>query len=148
MTSLSREWLEAPAKQGAAVKRGVASERGYVTAETAMVLPTLVGLGLAFALIVAAAATQLRCADAAWEAARGLARGEPAAFATRAVDRLGPSGASVFIDTADGSVLVRVSARLALGGALLPAIHVEAHAQIACEPGTQCASGTVSRGVR
>lgn len=123
-------------------------ERGFVTAETAMVLPTLMGLGLAFVLIVTAAATQLRCSDAAWEAARGLARGESPNFANRVVDRLGPAGASVSVETIDGTVLVRVSARLALSGALLPAIHVEGHAQVTCEPGTPCAKTAVAVGVR
>lgn len=125
-----------------------AAERGFVTAETAMVIPTLMGLGLALVLIVTAAATQLRCADAAWEAARGLARGEPADYANRVVDRLGPAGASVFVDTVDGSVLVRVSARLAIGGALLPAIHVEGHARITCEAGTPCAKTAVGQEAR
>lgn len=124
------------------------AERGFVTAETAMVLPTLMGLGLALVLIVTAAATQLRCSDAAWEAARGLARGEPPDFATRVVDRLGPAGASVYIETIDGTVLVRVSARLALSGALLPAIHVEGHARVTCEPGTPCAETAIGMGVR
>jgi len=127
-------------------RRQVAGEQGYVTAETAMVLPSLIGLGLALAFIVTAAADQLRCTDAAWEAARGLARGETAGFATRAAHRLGPAGATVLVNTADGSVLVRVSARLALGGALLPALHVDGHAQVACEPGTPCAGdGIVDR---
>lgn len=115
------------------------AERGFVTAETAMVMPTLMGLGLALVLIVTAAAAQLRCSDAAWEAARGLARGESRDYADRVLERLGPAGASVFIDAVDGTVLVRVSVRLAIGGALLPAIQVEGHAQITCEPGTPCA---------
>lgn len=114
-------------------------ERGYVTAETAMVLPTLVGLGLALALIVIAAAAQLRCTDAAWEAARGLARGESPGYATQAVHRFGPDRAAVDVSEADGSVIVHVSARLAIGNALLPAIRVEGHAQITCEPETPCA---------
>lgn len=125
-----------------------ASERGYVTAETAMVLPTLVGLGLALVLIVVAAAAQLRCADAAWEAARGLARGESPGYATQAVHRFGPAGASAEVSTVDGSVLVKVSVRLPIGNALLPAIHVTGHAQIACEPGTSCAGDSVGPEVR
>lgn len=123
-------------------------ERGFVTAETAMVLPTLMGLGLALVLVVTAAATQLRCSDAAWEAARGLARGEPPDFAARVVDQLGPAGAKVSVETIDGSVLVRVSARLALNGALLPAIHVEGHARVTCEPGALCAKTAADQGVR
>jgi len=125
-----------------------ASERGYVTAETAMVLPTLVGLGLALVVIVVAAAAQLRCNDAAWEAARGLARGEPASYATQALHRFGPAGASAEVSSGDGSVLVRVSARLPIGNALLPAIHVVGHAQIACEVGTTCAGDGIGLGAR
>jgi Flp pilus assembly protein TadG len=122
------------------------AERGFVTAETAMVMPTLIGLGLALVLIVTAAATQLRCADAAWEAARGLARGEPADYANQVVSRLGPPDASVAVETNDGSVLVRVSAQLALAGALLPVIHVEGRARITCEPGTRCAKTAIGQG--
>lgn len=124
-----------------------AAERGYVTAETAMVLPTLVGLGLALVLIVVAAAAQLRCSDAAWEAARGLARGEPPSYAAQAVQRFGPAGASTEVSTADGSVLVQVSARLPIGNALLPAIHVLGHAQIDCEPGSPCAGDGIGQEV-
>ena len=124
------------------------AERGYVTAETAMVLPTLVGLGLALVLIVVAAAAQLRCTDAAWEAARGLARGEPTSYAAEAVQRFGPAGASTEVSTGGGSVLVRVSARLPLGNALLPALHVVGHAQIACEPGSPCAGDGIGQEVR
>jgi hypothetical protein len=156
MTSLRSAPLDNATKQRAtkhggmkhgAMNQSTEAERGYVTAETAMVLPTLVGLGLALALIVTAAATQLRCTDAAWEAARGLARGESADFATRAVDHLGPPSATAFVNPTGGSVLVRVSARLALGGALLPVIHVEGHAEIACEPGTPCAKGALEQAV-
>jgi hypothetical protein len=128
-------------------RRG-AAEQGFVTAETALVLPSLVGLGLALAFIVTAAADQLRCADAAWEAARGLARGEAAGYATRAAQRLGPAGATVLVNTADGSVIVRVSARLALGGAILPALHVDGHAQVSCEPGTPCAGDGIGEQAR
>ncbi len=127
--------------------RGTAEE-GFVTAETALVLPSLVGLGLALAFIVTAAADQLRCADAAWEAARGLARGEAPAYATRATQRLGPAGAAVLVNTADGSVIVRVSARLALGGAILPALHIDGHAQVSCEPGTPCAGDGIGEQAR
>lgn len=123
------------------------AERGFVTAETAMVIPTLMGLGLALVLIVTAAATQLRCADAAWEAARGLARGEPAEYTNQVVDRLGLPNASVSIETVDSSVLVRVSAQLAISGALLPTVHVQGHARITCEPGTPCAKAATRQAV-
>lgn len=116
-----------------------------------MVLPSLIGLGLALALVVTAAAAHLRCADAAWEAARGIARGEPSGYAAQAAGRLGPPGAAASVTMPDGSVAVRVSASIALGGALLPAVHLDGRATIACEPGTPCAgdgiSFALSRGV-
>jgi Flp pilus assembly protein TadG len=129
-------------------KSGATAERGFVTAETALVLPSLVGLGVALAFIVTAAADELRCSDAAWEAARGLARGESSGYALRAAQRLGPAGASVLVDSGGGSVQVRVSARLVLGGAILPALHVNGHAQVSCEPGTGCAADGVQAGAR
>jgi hypothetical protein len=159
MNGLRRKRRTAPAESGknrktrsrrsaTRLRRRGAAEEGFVTAETALVLPSLVGLGLALAFIVTAAADQLRCADAAWEAARGVARGETAGFATRAAHRLGPAGATVLVNTADGSVLVRVSARLALGSAILPALHVDGHAQVSCEPGTPCAGDGIGEKAR
>ena len=145
MTDPHTRRLEAMAQRGGMIglrtrRLEAVAQRGFVTAETAMVLPTLIGLGLMLVLLVTAAATQVRCTDAAWEAARGLARGESAEFATRAVNHLGPAGASVFVETVGDTVLVRVTARLEFGGALLPVIHMEGHAQVTCEPGISCGS--------
>jgi hypothetical protein len=113
-----------------------------------MVLPTLIGLGLALLLLVVAAAAQLRCTDAAWEAARALARGEAAGYAVQAVHRLGPAGASVDVNTTGGSVIVRVSAHLPIGSGLLPTVGVAGHAQIACEPGTVCSGDGIGPEVK
>jgi hypothetical protein len=113
-----------------------------------MVLPSLVGLGLTLVLMVAAAAAQLRCTDAAWETARALARGETTDSATQAAHRLGPAGARVFVNSADGSVQVRVSARLGLDGAVLPALHVDGSAELSCEPEAPCAGGDTAGAVR
>ena len=74
--------------------------------------------------------------------------GEPAGYATQALHRFGPAGASAEVSSGDGSVLVRVSARLPIGNALLPAIHVVGHAQIACEVGTTCAGDGIGLGAR
>jgi hypothetical protein len=119
-------------------RRAQSAQRGFVTAETALVLPTLLGLGFALAFVIAAAADRIRCADAAWEAARGLARGDSAA-ATQAVRQLAPHGASMAIDSSGGHVTVRVSTALAFGNAILPALHVDGNAEVACEPGAPCA---------
>jgi Flp pilus assembly protein TadG len=113
-----------------------ASERGFVTAETALVLPTLLGLGFALAFVIAAVADRIRCADAAWEAARVLARGESSATAANAVHQLAPQGASMSIADSGGHVSVRVSTALAFGNTLLPVLHVDGSAQVACEPGS------------
>jgi len=119
-------------------RRAQSAQRGFVTAETALVLPTLLGLGFALAFVIAAAADQIRCADASWEAARGLARGDSAA-ATQAVRRLAPHGASMTIDSSGGHVAVRVSTALAFGNAILPVLHVNGRAEVVCEPGAPCA---------
>ena len=121
-----------------AQRRAQSAQRGFVTAETALVLPTLLGLGFALAFVIAAAADRIRCADASWEAARGLARGDSAA-AAQAVRQLAPQGASMTIDSSDGHVTVRVSTALAFGNAVLPVLHVDGRAEVACEPGAPCA---------
>jgi hypothetical protein len=126
-----------PHRRGA---RAESRQRGFVTAETALVLPTLLGLGFALAFVIAAVADRIRCADAAWEAARVLARGESAAVATQAVHQLAPRGASMSVDDSAGHVSVQVSTALAFGNAMLPVLHVDGRAQAACEPGTSCAS--------
>ena len=115
-------------------------QRGFATAETALVLPTLLGLGFALAFVIAAVADRIRCADAAWEAARVLARGESSAVAGQAVHQLAPRGASMSVDSSGGHVSVEVTTALAFGNAFLPVLHVDGRAQAACEPGTPCAS--------
>jgi Flp pilus assembly protein TadG len=120
--------------------RAESRQRGFVTAETALVLPTLLGLGFALAFVIAAVADRIRCTDAAWEAARVLARGESSAVAAQAVHQLAPRGASMSVDNSGGHVSVQVSTALAFGNAMLPVLHVDGRAQAACEPGTPCAS--------
>jgi Flp pilus assembly protein TadG len=60
--------------------RGTAKrDDGMVTAEMATALPVLVLLVLAGVLAVGVAQARVRCADAAREAARAIARGDPTA---------------------------------------------------------------------
>ncbi|MGI8665297.1 MAG: Rv3654c family TadE-like protein, partial [Jatrophihabitans sp.] len=61
------------------VRRRVCDERGMVTAETALVLPVLVLLALVGVAAVGVGQARVRCADAAREAARAIARGNPGA---------------------------------------------------------------------
>lgn len=114
------------------------ADRGAVTVEAAIVLCALT---LVLGLVLAAAATmigQLRCADAAREAARLAARGERP-LAEQAVAQLAPSGARLSIDADGTAVAVKVDADPA--GGLLPGIHLHAEAYAALEPGAADASG-------
>lgn len=82
-------------------------QAGSATAELAVGLPVLVLLLLAALTAVSAVTTQMRCVDAAREAARAAARGEvdPAA----AGRRVAPGGGTVLV-RAEGS-MVRVTVR-------------------------------------
>jgi hypothetical protein len=107
-----------------------------VTAETAMALPVLaVVLGMCLWLISVAAA-QVRCADAAYSAARAAARGEPPAAVEAAALAAVPAGSSVEIERVADRIQVTVRARAAPGrGPLgaLPAITVTGVAVAAVE---------------
>lgn len=131
---------------GAAREPASEAERGYVTAETALVLPSLVGIGLALTVVVAAAADRIRCADAAWEAARLVARGEPEAEAAASAERLAPGAATIRFFPGGGAVTARVSMRLSPIGRLLPALTIAASARIACEEGDPCGADPSARG--
>jgi hypothetical protein len=94
----------------------------------ALVLLLFVGLGA-----VNAVSTQLRCVDAAREAALAASRGEPGEAAGRAA---APAGASVTVWIADDRVRSTVSAPVRALGARLPALTVTATAVAAVEPGS------------
>lgn len=108
-----------------------------MTAELAMVLPLLLAVtaGLVWFLVVGLG--QLRVTDAAREAARALARGEPVGTATELATRIGPPGTRVEVSESDGLVEVTVTARVdGPGGVLgaLPGADVGATATAALEP--------------
>lgn len=112
-------------------RRPNGDDRGTVTAELAVCLPVLVLL-LAVALsAVSVAGVRVRVQDAAREAARAAARGDPVA-ARRMAQQYAP-GASVSIGSADGEVtaVVRLSAHLLAGW--LPAVTVQERAVAAVE---------------
>lgn len=78
-----------------------------------------------------AMAMQVRCVDAAREAARLAARGDDGA-AVDAARTVAPSGAEVELRRGDGRVVARVAAR----SVLLPGIAIAAEAVAAIEPGS------------
>jgi Flp pilus assembly protein TadG len=91
-------------------------ERGMVTAEMAVVLPTL-AVVLVFALwSVAAVTQQLRCVDAARIAARELARGDSVDASVDAARAAAPTGARVLVSRSGDLVVVDVQAGVRLPG--------------------------------
>ena len=111
---------------------GRAGDRGAVTVEAALALCSLVAV-LALALAgVSAVSAQLRCIDAAREAARLTARGEPE-HGQRIAQQLAPGGATVQIAVRGEEVVVEVAADPV--GGLLPGVDVRAEAVAMLEPG-------------
>ena len=113
------------------------SQRGAVTAELALGLPLLlaVTLGLVWLLVVGVA--QVRMVDAAREAARAAARGEPRVAAVSAALRVEPAGAQVEVTSTGDDIHVVVSAEIDGPGGLfafLPGVRVVGEAVAAREP--------------
>ncbi len=105
-----------------------------VTAETAMVLPVLVLLSLVGVAAIGVGQARLRCADAAREAARAIARGDPAAAPALARAAAGRSVTlSSSADGPDTAVTVRLQVRPAHW---LGSITITETAVAATEPGT------------
>jgi len=106
-------------------------DRGGVTVEAAIAMAAFVLL-LAMALGgTAAMADQVRCVDAAREAARLTARGEQEA-AHAAAKRIAPKNAEVTITMNGEHIEVQVEATPA--GGLLPGVHLHAEAFAVREP--------------
>ncbi len=105
-----------------------------VTAEIAVALPALVALLAVLLTAVDVVGGQLRCIDAAREAARGAARGEPPAAVRSLADRSAPPGAEVGVTEDVGQVSVRVRATVRPLGGLLPAFPVDGTAVALREP--------------
>jgi Flp pilus assembly protein TadG len=107
-------------------------ERGSATVEAAIAVCAVIVV-LAIALAGSAAVlAQVRCTDAAREAARLVARGEPEQ-AERAARRVAPAGASVVIRVQGDEVVVEVAAEPGRG--VLPGLSVRAEAMAVLEPG-------------
>lgn len=106
-------------------------DSGMVTVEAALALCAFVAM-LAMALAaVSAALDEMRCMDAAREAARLVARGDRD-LAARAVADIAPRGATFAVAATDGTISVSVGVTPA--GGLLPGVHVDARAYAVPEP--------------
>ncbi len=101
-------------RRGAPRRRRVRGdpERGVVTAEIATALPALVVVVIGAVWVVAVGLAQLRCADAAREAARAAARGDAPAVVSSVAEATAPDGATVRVHVEDELVTVEVSTRV------------------------------------
>ncbi len=98
------------------------SDDGYVTAEAAVVLPALVVLLGAALWAIAVAGAQVRCVDAARDAALAAARGEPDAAVVAAAKMAGPPGCDIEVSRQGDRVVVTVRARIGPASGALAAI--------------------------
>lgn len=119
-------------RQGRRSGRIPRRERGSATAELAVGLPALMLLLFVGLTAVSAVTTKLQCVDAAREAARAAARGEPGTSAGR---QSAPGGARVEVRVAGDIVTATVRAPVRPLGPHLPRLSVEATAVAAAEPG-------------
>jgi hypothetical protein len=109
------------------------SDDGSVTAEMAVALPALVLFLIAGLTAVVAVSDQMKCQDAAREAARADARGDGGAEALAL--RSAPGGATIHLRRAADSVEVEVSATVHPFGSRLPGVRVTGTAVAEREPG-------------
>lgn len=94
------------------------SSAGYVTAETAVVLPALVLVLLAVLALARLASVQSVAQDGAALGARSAARGESDAAVRAAAHRVAPADADVLVERSAGLVTVVVRVPVAVPGVL------------------------------
>ena len=98
-------------------RRERAADQGFVTAESAMVLPVLVMFAMALVWGLLVVAAQIQCVDAARSGARAAARQDPADAVVRVARDTAPRDAEVTVAREGDRVRVVVVAKPpALGG--------------------------------
>ncbi|MET9393327.1 TadE family type IV pilus minor pilin [Streptomyces sp. NPDC006624] len=83
------------------------ADRGFVTAESAVVLPVLVMFAMALVWGLLVVAAQIQCVDAARTGARAAARQDPPGAVVRLAREAAPPGAEITVSR--GAELVRVT---------------------------------------
>ncbi|WP_078504114.1 TadE family type IV pilus minor pilin [Streptomyces viridochromogenes] len=86
-------------------------DRGFVTAESAVVLPVLVMFAMALVWGLLVVAAQIQCVDAARTGARAAARQDPADAVIEVTREAAPRGAAVTVDRKGDEVRVVVVAK-------------------------------------
>lgn len=110
---------------------GADGDAGMVTVESAVALCAFVAVLALLLAGLSAVLDQIRCTDAAREAARLVARNEPDQ-ARQAATAIAPAGATITVHTDADTVTVVVTA--APGGGLLPGVKVRGEAFAVVEP--------------
>ena len=87
------------------------SDRGFVTAESAVVLPVLVMFAMALVWGLLVVAAQIQCVDAARTGARAAARQDPADAVIEVTREAAPRGATVTVGRQGDEVRVVVVAK-------------------------------------
>nr|WP_244187731.1 TadE family type IV pilus minor pilin [Streptomyces regalis] len=90
---------------------GRGSDQGFVTAESAVVLPVLVMFAMALVWGLLVVAAQLQCVDAARTGARAAARQDPADAVIEVTREAAPRGATVTVGREGNEVRVVVVAK-------------------------------------
>jgi Flp pilus assembly protein TadG len=117
--------------------RVLEDDRGAVTVEAALALCSLVAVMVMVIAAVSAASAHLRCLDAAREAARLVARGEPQR-AQEIAAAVAPRGAAVDVRVTGDEVDVRVTAAAVPG---IPGLSLVGHAVAVMEPAAFLSAG-------
>ncbi|MGW0547291.1 TadE family type IV pilus minor pilin [Streptomyces sp. Wb2n-11] len=108
---------------------GGRGDRGYVTAEAAVVVPALVLFTMALVWALMATSAQIQCVDAARAGARAAARQEPEDASVAAARQAAPRGARVTLGREGDLVRVAVEAPAPGPGVLSLTLRAEAVAQ-------------------
>ncbi|WP_280514399.1 TadE family type IV pilus minor pilin [Streptomyces bicolor] len=90
---------------------GWASDQGFVTAESAVVLPVLVMFAMALVWGLLVVAAQIQCVDAARTGARAAARQDPAEAVIEVAREAAPRGATVTVGREGDEIRVVVVAK-------------------------------------
>lgn len=110
-------------------------QRGAATAELALGIPVLLSLTISLVWLLTIGVAQVRMVDAAREAARAGARGDPEVAAVAQGHQVAP-GAVVTVSTTEGRVVATASDVVGPPGGLLgflPEVHVHAEAETSAE---------------
>ncbi|MEU6259250.1 TadE family type IV pilus minor pilin [Streptomyces sp. NPDC047043] len=97
--------------RGCEKRPGRATDRGFVTAESAVVLPVLVMFAMALVCGLLVVAAQIQCVDAARTGARAAARQDPADSVVEVARAAAPRGARITVSREGGQVRVTVVAK-------------------------------------